>query len=126
VPDGIFNQRLEHQVGHPGWQYIAVNLKFNRESVLEQRFLNLQVLFEEFKLFAQRDFLVLAALERGSKQVTQLGNGSISQVRMVIDQFRDGIQSIEQKMWVNLHFQRLKLSLGKARNQAGTNHDIRA
>jgi len=58
----------------------------------------------------QRHFLLVRGIEREPQQFTQTGQHPVRGFHVLEHEGRDGVQRVEQEMWVELHPQRMHLS----------------
>src|SRR5262249_1879773 len=79
--------------------------------------LNFQIPFKELQLLRQPHLLNTDILERQPEQVAQPCYHTVGGLRVLVNQRGDGVQGVEEKMRMELHRQRLELSLRKLRGE---------
>src|SRR5215510_9917180 len=109
VTDGVFDQRLQNQIRHARVERLRLDIHLHLQPVAESRLFNLQVAFEKFQLLPQRSHLRSDVLQSQSQQVAQPRDHPLGGFHVAAHQRRDGVQRVEEEMWMQLHFQRLQL-----------------
>src|SRR5215472_1889005 len=113
----IFHEGLKNQVWSARIESFRRDAHSDLESVCKAHSLNFQIPFEELKLLRQPHLLNTDILERQPEQVAQPGYHAVSCLRVLVNQGRDGVQGVEKKMRMELHSQRLQLSLCQLRGE---------
>ena len=113
--DGVFDERLEHLVGHPDVERVGRHVHDHPEPVGEARLLDVQVAAQELELLLQRHFLDADRRQRHAEQVAQLRQHLVGGVGVAVDQRRDRVQRVEQEVRVELPFQHFELRLRQPR-----------
>src|SRR5262245_40884430 len=111
VTDGVFDQRLQNQIRHARVERLRLDIHLHLQAISESRLFNLQVAFEKFQLLPKRRLLRTDVLHSQSQQVAQPRDHPLGGFHVAAHQRRDGVQRVEEEMWMQLHFQRLQLSL---------------
>jgi hypothetical protein len=69
VPDGILNQRLQHECGHHAIQRPRLDFLFDTQFVAESGLLNLDVALDEIQFLAEGEFLPVRLAESKAQQL---------------------------------------------------------
>src|SRR5262249_2262117 len=105
--------RLEYQTGDPRLQRFGLDLLLNDEAIGESYALNFQIQIQKLQ-FPFEGHLVLAGVVQGEpQQFAQSCDHSIRGLGVPVYQSRNRMQSVEEKMGVQLHLQRLEPGPGK-------------
>src|SRR5262245_9743310 len=67
VTDGVFDQRLQNQIGHARVERLRLDIHLHLQPVAESRLFDLQVAFEKFQLLPERRLLRPDILKRQSQ-----------------------------------------------------------
>src|SRR5258707_9039931 len=84
------------------------------QMIAEADLLDRKVMLQKRHLFRQRDLLPVFRFERKTEQAAQMLNHSTRELRITLHLRGDRIQSVEEKVRIQLHPQRVETSLGKA------------
>ena len=115
VLDGVFDERLEHKVGHQRVERVRLHVEHNGQTIPEARLFDLQVLREEIELLLQRHFLHADVLQRHAQQVAQLRDHVVGGIDVAVHQRRDRVERVEQEVRLQLPLQRLELRFDQMR-----------
>ena len=115
VADGVFNQRLQNQVGDKRVEGARIDFGFDAKAIVEARLLNVDVLLQERELLMQRDFVHADAVERHAQQVGELERHVLGGFAVVASERGDGVQRVEQEVRLELDLQHFELSVGQLR-----------
>src|SRR5689334_10321147 len=77
--------------------------------------LDLEVLLDEVELLLQSELLGANAIEREAKQIAEPGEHGVGRVRIAMNQRRNRVQRVEEKVRVQLSLQRLQTGFCQAR-----------
>lgn len=113
----VFDQRLEQERRYRRIHGIWLHLTADNQSVAKTDLLYFQVSFHKFKFLAERDFVPRRYLQRCPQKLTERTDHVVGQGGTLMNQGRDRIESIKKEVWLKLHFQGLKIGLGKTRFQ---------
>ena len=113
MTDRIFDQRLEDHRRDEGIEQRLFNFLLHGKAVCESQELDLKIAVNKEQLFAQRDFLDAGAIERQPHEFAQAGNHGRRLFRIVPDEHRNAVQSIEKEVRLDLRFENLELRLGQ-------------
>src|SRR6266576_1007819 len=83
----------------------------SREPSFESDTLKAEVLFDEFQFLGERDLLVIDGLHEEPQELANLLKHPSRHSRIALDVLRNGVQRVEQEMWVQLSSQRAQLRL---------------
>ncbi len=109
--DGVFDERLQHQVGDQRIERVRLHVEHYGQTIPEPGLFDLQILREEIELLLQRDLLDADVLERDAQQIAQLGDHVVGGIDVAVHQRRDRVERVEEEMRLQLPLQRLQLSL---------------
>src|SRR5271165_4737101 len=103
----VFDDGLEKHAGDEGFERLFVDLLDDVEVVLaEAGDFNIEIVVDEFELFAQRhEGLVLA--KETPQDVAELEDYFARVIRIETDEGGDGVQRIEKEVWVDLAGERV-------------------
>src|SRR4029077_20512211 len=100
--DRIFHHRLKEHAGNKRLERLRIDFLENLQLVAaEADHFDVQVVVNELELFAQRDACLRLA-QQAPQDVRELQDHAAGHVRIEADQRGDGVQSVEQKMRVDL------------------------
>jgi len=117
VPHRVFYQRLEDQAGHGHAQGLRGDLAGDAQPLAEAGPLNLQIAVQERQFLFHRHQPPLAAGQHVAKHLGQSLDRRFGPGRIGVSQCRDGIERVEEKMRVDLGFERRQFRLGRQRPQ---------
>src|SRR5262249_15368817 len=109
VPDGVFDQRLQDQIGHASVARLRLDLHLPLQPGAKSSLFNLQLAVEKFQLLSKRRFLRAGIFQRQSQQIAQQGDHPLGRFDVAAHQRRDGVQRVEEEVGAQLHFERLQL-----------------
>ena len=98
VPDRVFDERLQQQVGHERTTRLGRRLDGETEAILKANAFEVQILLRERQLLVQADFLRRLGRKRSPQQIAQLSDHPFREAWIVAHERRDGVQGIEQKV----------------------------
>src|SRR5258708_1850367 len=119
MPDGILHNGLQDQVGHMRRQRGGRDFEIYREPVLETGQLDVQVAAQKLQLLLQRDLLVIGIVERKPQEISQSRHHPVGRFHVRMQQRRNRVQSVEQKVRMQLHFEGAELGLRELRLELG-------
>src|ERR1700747_1585374 len=110
----VLYQRLNKERRHQRESNIGRNLRLKSKLIAETNLLDRKIVFEERHLFNQRDLLLVLRFQRKPEQVAQVLDHAPRQLWITLHMRRNRVERIEQKMWIELHTQRIQPRLRKA------------
>src|SRR5205807_4057 len=113
VSNRVLDQRLEEQVRDERDARVRGDVELHRESVLESDALDLEIVAEDLELAREGNLLFGDAVERRAQQLAQLGNHSLGGRCVGMDERRDGVEGVEEEMWMQLKLETLELGAGE-------------
>src|SRR5262245_5108286 len=120
MADGVLDQWLQDQIWkarieqrRPFVFYFQPDL----QTVFEAHSLDVQIEPQKFQFLPEGRQLLAAVLQRQTQKVSEPRHHLIGGVNILMKQSRDRIERIEQEVRLQLHLQRLQLSLGQLRRQ---------
>src|SRR5260221_1383727 len=126
VPDGILHNGLQDQVGYMRRQSGRRDFEIHRKPVLETGQLDVQVAAQELQLLLQSDLLVIGIVERKPQEISQPRHHPVGRFHVRMQQRRNRVQRVEQKVRMQLHFEGAELGLRKLRLELGRLQFLRA
>ena len=107
VLDGIFDHGLEQHAGDESFESLVVNFLEDLKFVAaETDNFDVEIIVDEFELFAQRDEGFVLA-EEAAENVGKLEDDAASHVRIKTDERRDGVERVEKEMGIDLGSERV-------------------
>ncbi len=113
VLEGVFEQRLKQHCGDCSVERVFGDFPRDRDARSEARAHDVRVELEQLYLLAQRGELSRAGLKAGAQQVRELCEQRVGASDVDMHQRRDGIQRVEQEMWLQLCLELRELRLGE-------------
>jgi len=117
--DRVLDQRLQQQAWYLRLVQFAGHVDADREPRTKADPLDVDVHLDEFDLVGERGHRLPSGLERASQERAQSRNHSVRRIRIAVHQRGNGVQCIEQKMWLQLHRQGGQSRFGQLRRQTG-------
>ena len=117
--DRVLDQRLQQQAWYLRLAQFAGHVDADREPRTKADPLDVDVHLDEFDLVGERGHRLPSGLERASQERAQSRNHSVRRIRIAVHQRGNGVQCIEQKMWLQLHRQGGQSRFGQLRRQTG-------
>ena len=74
--------------------------------------LDFQIALQEIDFSFQGDFLDASIFKRKAQELAEPRDDAIGGGHVLMHKFRDGMQGIEEKMRMKLHFQSIQISAG--------------
>src|ERR1044072_7379832 len=116
MPQRIFSERLKDQVGNQRLRCRRIDIELDLEPIRKSHLLNTEIQLNESEFFSQFNFLPGRVLERMTQEIAKSDEHVDSGLILVVtDETHDAVQRVEQKMWMQLHPERLQLRLGQLR-----------
>src|SRR5262245_24423411 len=100
VTDGVFDQRLQNQIGHARVERLRLDIHLHLQPIAEPRLFDLQVAFEKFQFLSQRRLLRADILQRQSQQIAEPRDHPLGAFHVAAHQRRDGVERVEEEVWV--------------------------
>lgn len=101
--DCVFHQWLQEKAGDLRRGDFLGNIHTQMQTLGKPRLLNFQVLLQKLHFMCQRHLWPIGVFYRPTQKVAQTHDHAHgSSVSFLPDQSSDGIQSVEQKMWLDL------------------------
>ena len=102
VLDGVFHQGLEEQGGHFDRVQILIPLPDHPEPVLQADGFQGQEVRNDLALFSEGQPHVLGSAHDTPEQVREMPDGALGRLGVLIDEFRQAVERIEQHVGVDL------------------------
>src|SRR5215471_15063071 len=115
----VFHEGLKNQVWSARIECFRRDAHPDLEPVGKAHSLDFQIPFEKLQLLRQAHLLNTDILERQPEQVAQSCDHTVGCLRVLVNQGRDGVQGVEEKMRMELHPERLQLSFRQLRGELG-------
>ncbi len=105
--DRVLDQRLNQQWRHIALLAAVFEVLPDLQLVTESHALDIEVAFRKGKLFAERDALLLAEAQRVAQEIGK-SDAHLARLRRIdAGKGADGIQTVEQKVRIDLRLERL-------------------
>ena len=111
----ILDDRLQNQIGNANIQHFRIDVNVSREAILKTNALDLEIAVQKLDLLLQRHFHRAGVFERQSEEVAEPRDHLARAFSVFAQQSRNGMQRVEEKMRMNLHFQGFQLRLHELR-----------
>ena len=119
VFDGVLDERLKDQPRHFGVERVWIDVVVDRETILEPRLFDLQGTSGGTRAPPAADHAGgIRSRESDAKQIAQPADHPVGGVGLGMNQRRDRVQRVEEKVRVQLRFERLQPRLGEPRFEA--------
>ncbi len=102
-------------VGTSAWLGVVWDRHGDFQAIAESRALNIDVAIEQRQFLRQRHAIDEPGVQRLTQQMTEAADHPLSGGRLLVHQLRDGIERVEQEMWLQLHAQHLQSRLREQR-----------
>jgi hypothetical protein len=115
----VLDQWLHDEARHRGIERRRVDVVYDVQTLAKARLLNLEIRVDELELLAKRD--IARPREHGghAQQVTQARDHAIGARRIHVNELRDDVKGVEQKMRIELRPEDLELRPRELRLQTG-------
>src|SRR5215471_19845455 len=113
MTQGVFDDRLQNQIGNRCIEDLRIDIHADSEPVLEPNPFDLQIGLQEFELPPQRDFVQAGRVQRQSQKVAESCRHSISRFGVGELKGRYRVQGVEEKVRLELRLQRLQFGFSE-------------
>src|SRR5262245_47489361 len=114
MADGVLHTRLQSHLRHRSIENAWLGEDFRPQAIGESHLLDRQIQFEVFQLATERDLLLVDVFEYAAQKIAQPRQHLLRLFALLLaNQHHDGIQGVEQKMRLQLHFERAQLRVGQ-------------
>src|SRR6185437_4494851 len=120
--DRVLDQRLKHHRRHRLIERVLIDVIFQLQPVFETDMLQRQLILYDIQLLFECHRLQLLRLHTAPQDIAQFGDGGTRTHRVLVDQRPDTVQGIENKMRVDMRFDRFQLQLLDQRLQFESIH----
>src|SRR6266702_3402087 len=110
MTDGILDERLQNQLRNQKAVRIRSDGPGNRESCAKPHLLEIEILPHELEFLSKSDEVRAAVLQSSAQQAGELDDHLLGALAVAFNQGRDPVQSIEEKVRVKLHLERMQLT----------------
>src|ERR1051326_8029851 len=107
VADGVFDQRLQYEVGHEQVERAGLDGAAHFEPLAEAHLLDFEVFIEVLHLAFQRDLLNAGTIEGEPQKIAEPRDHAVGALHITIHERGDGVQRVEEKMRLKLHLENL-------------------
>src|SRR6266568_2511998 len=114
VTDGVFDEWLQQKGRDLLIERGRICANFKCKSVSETLTLNANVEIEKLEFACERDFVCPHLVERDAEKLTKSQKHIFGRARVILHESNCGLKSIEKKMRLKLHAQRLELGRSQA------------
>ena len=97
----VFNECQQRERRHDARLCAGRDVEVNAETIAEPQSLDVQIPFDERALLGERDKIAFM-LEHVAQQITELLRRLRGKLRLSWNELHDGVQRIEQKVWMQL------------------------
>src|SRR5437762_12319753 len=115
VPKRVFDERLEHEIRDEGAVERRVGLDGHLQLSLKAHFHDVEIPTQHLELTSEGDLLVVALAEGVAEEIAEPRDHAARAGRVLFHERRDGVQRIEQKVWVELRAQCVEPRVGNLR-----------
>src|SRR5438093_1150188 len=113
----ILHDWLQHQAGHGNLQSVRIDLHLHAEASLKTDLHDVDIPLQKIELLPQRHGLRPTAVDRIAEKIAQSGDHASHAGRIAFYERGDSIQSIEQKVRIDLRPQRIEARIRELRVQ---------
>src|SRR6266446_2308683 len=110
VHDGIFHEGLQDQLGNQHLRCRRVNCEAHNQSLSKPQLFNIQIGLYKFNLFLKRSEVGACVLQRRAQQAREPDDHCFRNFGVAINERGNTVQSVKQKMRVQLDSQCLKFT----------------
>src|SRR5260370_269738 len=101
--DRVFHHGLQNQAGNLSWKEFPGDIHAELQALGKSHLLNVQILLCELQFLYQRHLLPIRIFHHPAQKVAQLGNHAHCRiVSFLAHEASDGIERVEQKVWLDL------------------------
>lgn len=105
MPNRVLDQGLKDERGNEAIECSLVDLGMVMQPLSKTNLLNRQIALEQFEFVAQRDFMPRRLSQIGPKQIAQIGDHLLGQLRLGSDMTCNRVQSVQEEMGLELQAQ---------------------